>query len=109
MRRSQQRDPLPADTTGASPTQEGSAYRARREAVASPRPRSHPQEATGRTLPARLGNGRPRLLPAFGPRQSPPSFQALLMGGEEEQTLRGGSDLGLREDYSGSRASHETL
>jgi hypothetical protein len=57
MRRSQSHDSLAADPTGASPTQEGSAFRAGRETVARPHPRSHPQEATGRFLPARLGDG----------------------------------------------------
>jgi len=65
------------------------ACRARRETVASPHPRSHPQEATGCSLPARLGDGRPRLLPALGPRQPPPSLQALRVGGKEEQNIMG--------------------
>jgi hypothetical protein len=29
-------------------------------------PRSHPQEATGRSFPAGLGDGSPRLLPPLG-------------------------------------------
>src|SRR5260370_17102109 len=101
------RDPLPADAAGASPTQEGGTCRARREAVASARARSHPQEAAGCSVPARLGDGSPRLLPAFGPRQSPPSIQALRLGREEEQDLLGHGNRGLREDCGGCRASDE--
>lgn len=57
MRGSQPRDPLPAHAAGTCPSQEGSACRARREAFASPHPRSHAQEAAGCSLPARLGDG----------------------------------------------------
>src|SRR5229473_4905706 len=89
MRRSQSRDSLSADTAGAIPTQEGSPCRARREAVACACSRSHPQEVARRPLPARLGDGRPRLLPALGTRQSSPSLQALGMGREEDKTSWG--------------------
>jgi hypothetical protein len=37
--------------------------------------------------PGPIGDGSPRLFPALGPRQSPPSVQALRMGREEEQNL----------------------
>src|SRR6266446_875548 len=79
----------------------------RRETVACTRPRSHPQEAAGRSLPARLEDGSTRLLPTFGPRQPPPFVQAVRMGREEEQNLVGRRNRGLREDSGACRASNE--
>jgi len=77
---------------------QGSTCRARREAVASTHPRSHPQEAARCSQSARLGDGRPRLLPTVGPRQPPPCLQAVRLGRVEEQNLMGRSDGGVRED-----------
>src|SRR5436190_23148049 len=76
--------PLPANAAGADAACEGTLGRACREAVASPRPRSHPQETAGRALAARLGDGGVRLLPTLRTRQPPPTLQALRVGGEEE-------------------------
>src|SRR5260370_14016980 len=83
----QSRDPLSADAAGASPTQEGGTCGACRETVASPHPRSHPQEAAGCSAPARLGNGRPRLLPTSGTRQPPPSVQGVRLGREDNHSI----------------------
>lgn len=51
-------------------------------------------EAMRKKLPDALSRpdlemGRARLLPAFGPRQPPPSLQALRLGREEKQNLMG--------------------
>ncbi len=100
----QSRDPLSADAAGASPTQEGGTCGACRETVASPHPRSHPQEAAGCSAPARLGNGRPRLLPTSGTRQPPPSVQGVRVGREENQSILGCPKRGLREDRGGCPA-----
>src|SRR5436305_743411 len=71
---------LPANAAGADAACEGTLGRARRKTNTRAYPRRDSQEIARDSLAARLGDGGPRLLPAFGARQSSPSFQALCLG-----------------------------
>src|SRR5262249_3620127 len=80
---------LSANAERAGAESQGTLVGARGKTNAVPYPRRHPQETSRESLSARLGDGGPRLFPAFGPRQPPSCLQALRLGREEKQDLMG--------------------